>query len=76
VKFCGPDSITRQGHLYLWFAAVGKAQNVTAYTFASPTDTRPGSLTTKGLFSLVLEAENFDRYLYGRVERGIQYTER
>jgi hypothetical protein len=76
VKFCGPDSKKRQGQLYLIFAALGKAQTLTGETSACPTDTRPGSLYTTGLFSLVLEAENFDRCLSECGERGIQYTER
>jgi len=63
VKFCGPDSKTRHLQLYVWFAAVGKAQILTADTSAPPTDNRPGSLPATGLFSLVLEVENFDRCL-------------
>jgi len=76
VKFCGPDSRKREAQLYLWFAAVGNAQTVTAGTSASPTDNRPGSLPATGLFSLVLEVENFDRCLSACWKRGIQYTER
>ena len=62
MKFCGPDGKKRQGQLYLCFAAVGKAQTLTADTSAPPTDTRPGSLAATGLLSLVLGAENFERY--------------
>jgi len=60
VKFCGPDSKRRQGQLYLWFAAAGKAQTPTAWTSASPTDTKAGSLPATGLFSLELEGETFE----------------
>jgi len=73
VTFYGPDSRKRQGQLYLRFAAVGKSQTLTAKFSASPMDTRPGSLLATGQFSLVLEAETFDRYLSAC---GIQYTER
>jgi len=76
VKFCRPDSKTRHLQLYVWFAAVGKAQTLTAQTSAPPTDPRPGSLPATDLFSLVLEAENFDRCLSACGKRGIQYTER
>jgi hypothetical protein len=76
VKCCGPVSKKRQGQLYLWFAAVGKAQTLIAETSTSPKDTRPGSLPTTGLYSLVLEAEILDRCLSACGQRGIQYTER
>jgi len=74
VTFYGPDSRKRQGQLYLWFAAVSKAQTLTAGTSASPNDTRPGSLPTTGLLNLKLEAESFDRYLSacGKVEFSTQ----
>jgi hypothetical protein len=76
VKSCGTVSKKRQGQLYLWFAAVGKAQTLIAETSTSPKDTRPGGLPASGLFSLLLEAENLDRCLSACGERGIQYTER
>ena len=76
MKFCGPGSRKRQGQLYLWFAAVSKAQTLTAETSASPTYNRARSLPATGLFSLVLEAETFDRYLSACGKGGIQYTER
>jgi len=63
VKFCGPESKKSQGMLYLCFAAMGKAQTLTAETSVSPTDTRPESLPATGMFSLVLEAKSFDRCL-------------
>jgi hypothetical protein len=66
----------RQGQLYLWFAAVDKAQTLIAETSDSPAYTRPGSLPASGLCSLVLEAENLDRCLSACGECGIQYTER
>jgi hypothetical protein len=53
-----------------------KAQNLAAETSASPTDTRPGTLPVTGLFSLVLVAENFDRYLSKCGKHRIEYTER
>jgi hypothetical protein len=61
VKFCGLDGKKRKGKIYLWFGAVGKTQTLTAETSASPPDTRPGSQTATGLFSLLLEAEIFQR---------------
>jgi hypothetical protein len=55
---------------------VDKAQNLTAETSASPTDTRPGTLSATGLFNLVLVAEKFDRYLSACGKHRIEYTER
>jgi len=74
--FYVPDSKRRQGQQYLWFAAVGKAQTLTAKTSASSTDIKPQSLHNTGLFSLVLEAENVHRFLSAFMKRGIWYTER
>ena len=76
MKFCGLESKTRHGQPYLWFAAVGKAQNLPAETSTSPTDSRPGILPATGLFSLVLESEIFDISLSACGKCGIQYTER
>jgi len=76
VKFCGPGSRKRQGQLYLWFAAVSKAQTLTAETSASPTNNRAGSLPATGRFNIELEAKIFDRYLSACGKGGIQYTER
>ena len=76
MKFGVPDSKRGQGQLYLWFAAVCKAQTLTAETSANPTYNRPGSLPTTGLFRLVLEAGNFSRCLFACGKLGIQYTER
>jgi hypothetical protein len=64
-----------QGQIYLWFAAVGKAQTKTAGTSASQTDIRSGSLDATGLFNLELGGKIFDRYLSACRKRGIQYTE-
>jgi len=63
VTFCGPHSKTRQGQLYIWFAAVEKAQTLTAEISASPMNMKLGSLQATELYSLVLEAEIFDRCL-------------
>jgi hypothetical protein len=74
VKFCGPDRKRGQGQLYLYFAAVGKAQTPTSGTSASQTDSRPGCLAATGLFNLELDGKNFDRCLSACRTRGIQYT--
>jgi len=76
VNVCGLDSKSHQGKLYLWFAAVGKTQTLTAETSVSPTDIKPQSLRNTGLFSVVLEAESLDSCLSAGVKRGILYTER
>jgi len=75
VKFCGPEKKRRQRQLHLRFAAVGKTQTLTAKPSASPTDIKPQSLPTTGLFILVLKVENFDRYLSVCGKCGIQYIE-
>ena len=58
------------------FVAVDKSPTQTAGTSASPTDTSPRGLPATDLFSLVLEAENFDQCMSACGKRGIQYTER
>jgi hypothetical protein len=52
-----------------------EAQTLTAETSPSPKYIKPQSLHNTGLFSLVLVAENFDRFLSAFRKRGIQYTE-
>jgi hypothetical protein len=49
--------VNGQGQLYLWFAALDKAQTTTAGTSAFKTDRRPGSLHATGLFNFQLDGK-------------------
>jgi hypothetical protein len=71
----GPDSKRGQGQLYLWFAAVGKAQTLTAETSPLSNGYQAISLPATGLFNRVLDKENLDENFSACGKRGIQYTD-
>jgi len=58
------------------FFSCGQRSNPHLRDFRLSNGYKARSLLATGLFSLVLEAGNFDKYLFAYGKRAIQYTER
>jgi hypothetical protein len=70
-EICGFDSKRGQGQPYLCFAAVGKAETLTAETSPLSNGYQATSLPATGLFNRVLDKENLDESLSACGKRGI-----